>query len=86
MSKEIVYFFALLFAPLPHSSSSAAALFWFSTADFAAAASAFLAFPDAFLVFSPAAFLPAILIYLIAQCDQDFEMVLAVLLFYELKF
>jgi len=46
------YFFALLFAPLPHCSSSWEAVFASTIACFCAAASAFFALPATFLVFS----------------------------------
>lgn len=55
------HFLAFVFAPLDHSSVSAAAFFWSSTACFAAAASAFLALPAAFFELSTAAFLPAMI-------------------------
>ena len=64
------HFLALLFAPLPQSSSSAATFFWFSTAAFAAAASAFFALPATFLVFSPAAFFPAITVVGVRECTS----------------
>jgi len=45
--------------PFAHCADSSAAFFWSAADCFAAAASAFFALPAAFLVFSPAAFLPA---------------------------
>jgi hypothetical protein len=57
--EESTHFFALApLAPFDHSADSASSFFAFSEAALLAAASAFLALPETFLVFSP--FLPAI--------------------------
>lgn len=66
------HFLALLFAPLFQSFSSSCAFFAFSVAAFWAAASAFFALPATFLVFSPAAFLPAMFAVL-SNMDMSLE-------------
>jgi len=53
------YALLLSFAPLLHSVDSASSAFAFAADFFCAADSAFWALPAAFFVFSPAAFLPA---------------------------
>jgi len=53
------YALLLSFAPLLHSVDSASSAFAFAADFFCAADSAFCALPAAFFVFSPAAFLPA---------------------------